>query len=263
MKRRIRSILLHIALGALACVAMFPFAWLVWMALQSPDGPTLAHFGRAITELPLATWMLNSLFLASSSTVLMILIASLAGFALAKYRFRYRRRLIAMMLATMLLPVHLLLPGSFDLIVRLHLSDSYLAVVLPTSISIFATLLYARSMQSIPNDLLDAARLDGAREWRLWWDIALPAARPVTAAVLLTSFLGNWNSFVWPQLVLHSESKQPLPVALANLSALPGYQSDLSLLMALTLIGILPVVALFFALQTDLIRGLTAGAIRQ
>jgi len=145
----------------------------------------------------------------------------------------------------------------FDLVARLGLADTYAAVIVPGALSLFATLLYARSMRSVSDDELDAARLDGAREWRLWWDVALPSSAPTTAAVLLMTFLGSWNGFIWPQLVLQSESKHTLPIGLANLSALPGQSGDLGLLLASTALAILPAAALFFATQRGFISGLS------
>jgi ABC-type glycerol-3-phosphate transport system permease component len=153
-----------------------------------------------------------------------------------------------------------ILPGSYELMYRLHWLDSYLAIIVPGAVSVFGMLLFRQAMVGVPDELLQAARLDGCGELRLWWDIALPAVRPMIGAYTLVSFLSAWNSFLWPQIVLQSESKYTLPIGLNGLSGLPEYQHNYGIVMAATLVGILPVALLFFALQRDFVSGLTTGA---
>jgi ABC-type glycerol-3-phosphate transport system permease component len=162
----------------------------------------------------------------------------------------------------MLLPSQVLLPGSYDLIYHFGWIDSYLAILIPGAVSAFGILLFKQSMGGLPDELLQCGRLDGCSEFRLWWDIALPVVRPMIGAYTLLSFLTEWNSFLWPQIVLQSESKYTLPIGLNNMTGLPEYQHNYGILMAATLISILPVAGMFFALQRDFISGLASGAVK-
>ena len=143
-----------------------------------------------------------------------------------------------------------------------HWLDSYLAIIVPGAVSVFGIFLFRQAMRSVPDELLQCGRLDGCSEARLWWDIALPVVRPMIAAYTLLSFLAEWNSFLWPQVILRSESKYTLPIGLNNMTGLPQYQHNYGIVMAATLVSILPVAAFFFALQRDFITGLSSGAVK-
>ena len=167
-----------------------------------------------------------------------------------------------MMLATMMLPSQVLLPSSYELMYRLGWLDSYAAVIVPGAVSVFGMFLFMQAMRGVPDELLQAGRVDGCSELRLWWEVALPIVRPMIGAYTLLSFMATWNSFLWPQVVLQSAEKYTLPIGLANMIGLPAYDTPLGMLMAGTLLAILPVVLLFFILQRDFIAGLTSGAVK-
>lgn len=252
--RSISFLCLHVLASALALAFALPFLWMITGA--SRDG--FAPVRQLITSHPVGTWMLNSIFLASAYTVLVVLICSLAGFALARYDFRGRRTVIGIMLLTVLVPPQVLLPAGFELVAWLGWVDTFSAVLVPGLANVFGVLLFAGAMRRIPDDLLHAARIDGCSEFRLWWSIGLPLVRPMIGAFTLMSFLGSWNSFLWPQAVLIDAAKHTLPIGLANLSALP--QETSGQLYAAVLIGIIPAAILFFALQRDFVEGLSSGA---
>jgi ABC-type glycerol-3-phosphate transport system permease component len=270
------SVLLHGALVAIALLSMSPFLWLLCAAFKTPadlfsslflpwhhlDRLTLGNFTTLFHTRPFGTWLLNSLFLASAQTVLVVTFSSLGGFALAKYRFRFRRLIILLMLATVLLPSQVLLPSLYELMDRLGLVNTYTAILAPNAVSVLGMFLFWQAMRAVPDELLQAGRVDGCSEWRLWWSVALPIVRPMVGAFTLLSFLGAWNSFLWPQIILQDEAKYPLPLGLANLMGLQEYQSHYGLLMAATLLSVLPVVILFFILQKDFITGLSSGAVK-
>jgi multiple sugar transport system permease protein len=267
---------LHTLLTALALLVLLPFLWLTCAAFKTNQDLftslflpwhrlnhlTLANFSDLFQKENFGNWMLNSIFLSSAYTVLTVTLCSLAGFALAKYKFRGKRLIQAAMIATLLLPAQVLLPGGYDLMVKLHWIDSYWAILLPGAASVLGIFLFRQAMQSVPDELLQCARLDGCTEFRLWWDIALPIVRPMISAYTLLSFLAAWNAFLWPQIILQTEQKFTLPIALNNLNSLPEYQQHFGLLMAATLTSLLPVAILFFTLQKDFISGLTSGAVK-
>lgn len=257
----------------LVLAAVFSIGPLVWLVAGSfvrggdptdlvTRPPTLHNYIRLLRDLPLADWLVNSLFLSSTYTLVVVLLSSLGGFALAKYRFRGRRAMVAIMLGTMLLPSQLLLSSSYELMLCFGWIDSYAAIIVPSAVSVFGIFLFMGAMRSVPDDLLASGRIDGCLEIGLWWRIAMPAARPMTGAFTLLSFLSAWNSFLWPQVILQDPGKYPLSIGLARLLALQQYQADAGLLMACTVVSILPVALLFFALQRDFVAGLSSGALK-
>jgi ABC-type glycerol-3-phosphate transport system permease component len=155
-----------------------------------------------------------------------------------------------------------LLPGSYELMYHVGWINSYLAIIVPGAVSVLGAFLFRQAMGGVPDELLHCGRLDGCGELRLWWEIALPIVRPMIGAFTLLSFLSAWNSFLWPQIVLQDEMKYTLPLALSNLSGQATFQQHYGVLMAATLLGILPVVVLFFALQRDFVGSLTSGAVK-
>ena len=271
------SLAIHATLTAAALVFLTPIVWLICASLKrgedlfrytfipwdDPGRLTLDNYRALLTDHPFARWLVNSLFLASTYTAVVVTLSSLGGFALAKYNFRLKRPLMLLMLSTLLLPAVVLLPGSYDLIHRLGWIDSYWAILLPGSVSVFGTFLFRQAMiQGVPGELLEAGRMDGCSELRLWWELALPAVRPTIGAFALMSFLSMWNSFLWPQIVLQDESNYHLPIGLANLLALPQFRQDYGVLMAGTLLSVLPVAGLFFVVQREFVSGLTGGAVK-
>ena len=166
------------------------------------------------------------------------------------------------MLATMLLPGVVLLSGYVDLMVRIGWINSYKAIILPGAVSVFGTFLFRQSMLAVPDELLHAGRIDGCSELRLWWDVALPVVRPMVGAFTFLSFLAAWNSYLWPSTVLQDQSKFTVPMGLAVMIGLQDYESPVGVLMAGTLVGILPVVVLFFVLQRDFVAGLAGRAVK-
>jgi len=270
-------IVLHAALAAAALVSLAPLLWLICAAFKQPqdvfahtflpwrhlDQLTLSNFTTLLREQPFARWLTNSIFLASVYTVTVVTLSSLCGFALAKYRFTGRRPLMLLMLLVMLLPAQVMLGTLYELMNRFGWLDSYLAILVPGAVSVFGAFFFRQAMQSVPDELLQSARLDGCGELRLWWDIALPLVRPTTSAFALISFLSSWNGFLWPQIVLRDEFKYTLPLGLNNLIGQQQYQGQYGLLAAGTLLGLAPVALLFFAVQKDFLAGLTSGAIKE
>lgn len=274
------SVPLHLALALAAAASLAPFLWLACASVKSGDDLfrflllpwsdhgirfdrlTISNFTRLFTQHNFGRWLVNSIFLASAQTTLAVTLATLGGFALAKYRFRGQRLIMVAMLGTMLLPSQVLMPSSYELMYRFGWIDSYLALLVPGAVNVFGLFLFRQAMLGVPDELLQAARIDGCSEIYLWWEIALPLVRPMIGAFTLLSFTACWNSFLWPQIILQNEAKYTLPIGLYNLNAMPGYQNDYGVLMAATVLSVMPVALLFFALQRDFIAGLTAGAVK-
>jgi ABC-type glycerol-3-phosphate transport system permease component len=256
-----------------AAVALTPLVWLVAASVKGPDDlfhytffsphPTLSNFRGSeglFQVVPFLRYLTNSLFVTSTMVLLQLFFSSLSGFALAKYEFKGKRLLMVLMLSTLLIPGQVLMAPLYELLFRLGLVDTYAGLILPGAISIFGIFLFRQSMLTVPDELLHAARIDGCSEFRAYWDIVMPVSRPMVGAFCLISFMGTWNSFLWPQVILHAKERYTLTIGLNQMVGL--YSQQYGALMAGTLLSVLPVIVLFFALQKEFVAGLTAGAIK-
>lgn len=268
------SIAIRIPLYALlvlaAVVALVPFLWLIAATTKKPDEMfstwffgkeiTGQNFVQLFTKVPFWRYILNSIFITCAGVTVQLFLSSLAGFALAKYQFKGKAFVYLLMLGTMMIPAQVTMAPSYELLYRLGLVDTYLGLILPGAVSVFGIFLFDRALQQIPDELIQAARIDGCTEFRIYWDVVMPLARPMIGAFCLISFMGQWNSFLWPQIMLHSNEKFTLPIALNQMVGI--YSQDYGMLMAGTFLSVLPVIVLFFLLQREFIAGLTAGAVK-
>jgi len=205
-------------------------------------------------------YFLNSTVYATVTTTLQVLFSSMAGFALAKYEFRGKTALTLFMLGSMMIPGVLLLAPLYKMVVDLGLVDSLAALILPSMVSAYGIFLFRQACMSVPNEMIDAARLDGCGELGIYFRVVMPLVRPMAAAFCLVAFLAHWNGFFAPNIFLHSQDKLTLPVVL-NLY-LSEYQENQGVFLAGTALAMIPPAALFLALQKEFISGLTSGAIK-
>jgi multiple sugar transport system permease protein len=279
--RRVTLLPLYATLAFFATLTLIPFAWMLTSAVKDkqdfftslflPPGDgllgvawdrlTLENFVRLFTEYPIGRAMLNSCFLATVSSSLATLACAMGGYGLAKYAFRGRTFLTAMVLSALIIPGSLLIAPSYQLLYHLGLLNSYAGLILPSLAPAFGVFLFRQSMlNSIPQELLESARMDGAGEFRIFFTIVVPLVRPMIGAFLLITFLGAWNNFIGPQIVLQEPEVFPLSVTINNLRGI--YATDYGLIMSGTLLSIAPVMCLFLLLQKEFISGLTSGAVK-
>lgn len=205
-------------------------------------------------------FILNSTVYATVGTTVQLFFASLAGYALAKFEFRYKWVLMTFMLGTMMIPGVLLLAPVYELSVRLRLVDSIYGLIVPSMVSAYGIFLFRQACMSVPNELIDAGRIDGCGEFTIYWRLVMPLVRPMAAAFCLVSFVAHWNAFFAPSVFLHSEDKLTLPVVLNMMVS--QYQNEYGVFLAGTALAMLPPAVLFFALQKEFIGGLTSGAVK-
>ena len=203
----------------------------------------------------------NSAIIAVGQTLLTVLLASLAGYGFAKYEFVGKRLLFVLTLLTLMIPFEVTVVPLFRLMVDIRWLDTYQAVIVPSAINAFGVFFMRQVMLAVPNDLLDAARVDGATELGIYWRIALPLARGGLAVLAVLSFLNAWNDYLWPLIALRSPEMFTLPIGLATLSGL--YRVEWGMIMAGAVLTTLPVLAVFLWMRNHLISGLTAGAVKQ
>lgn len=274
-------ILLYVLLTSFAVLTIIPFVWMICASLKTqadfftsrflPSGDgwfgiawdrlTLKQFVRLFSELPVGRAMLNSVFFASVISLGATLFSAAGGYALSKFQFRGREFVTTFTIGTVVLPAALLLGPGFETLYHLGLVDHYAGVLLPGLAPAFGLYLFRQAMiNSLPPDIIESARIDGCGEFRIFFQIVLPIMRPMISAYLIIVFIGVWNNFITPQIVLQSPELHPLSVAIFNLRGL--YSDDFSLIMAGTLVSIAPVMILFLMLQKEFISGLTSGAVK-
>jgi multiple sugar transport system permease protein len=273
----VSRLLVHLMLLAGAALTLVPMVWLVAAVFKSPADlfsytffpphpshgnfrDLRANFADLFDKMPFVRYAVNSAFIATTTVIVQLFFASLAGFALAKYEFKGKRPVMILMLATMMIPGQVTMAPLYELIYRMGLVDTYPGVIIPGAVSVFGIFLFRQSITQVPAELLQAARIDGCSEFRIYWDIVMPVSRPMVGAFCLISFMGTWNSFLWPQILLHNSQRFTLPIGLTQLVSL--YQTSYGTLMAGTLLSVLPVIVLFMLLQKEFVAGLTAGAVK-
>ncbi|MGH7717554.1 MAG: carbohydrate ABC transporter permease [Gemmatimonadaceae bacterium] len=225
-----------------------------------PRVVTLEHYVTLFTRLNLGRSLLNSALIALTVTLISLLVNSMAGYAFAKLRFRARDRLFRLLATGLVVPVQVAMLPLFLLLKQLGLINSYWGVIIPGMASIFGIFLIRQYAQSIPDELLDAARMDGSSELRTYWSIVLPTIVPILATLAIWTFLSTWNDFMWPLIVLSDESRYTLPVALANLVG--EHVQDTELMMAGSVLTVLPVMIVFLFLQRYYVQGVMMGSVK-
>ncbi|MFF0739764.1 carbohydrate ABC transporter permease [Streptomyces sp. NPDC004111] len=256
-----------------AVVSLVPFVWMAVASTRStselfrspppflPGGELLDNLARLEETIGFGRVMLNSLGIALVHTVLSSLVSAMCGYGLAKFRFRGRGMLLGVILATMMIPFQVLLVPLFQMMANLGWVNSYQAVVLPFLASSFGILLMRQGFLDFPDELLESARIDGSGELRTFYTVVLPCVRPQLGALVIFTFMGAWNSFIWPLLMLNSEDKYTVPVALNTLTGLS--RVDYSGLMLGSLLATLPLLVLFLCFQRQFVSGLLGGAVKQ
>jgi len=274
VRRRVRiaPLALHVALVAGALIALFPLFWMVsasfmqtGMANQYPPHlvprhPTFAHYREIFTRLSMGRFVLNSAIISLVVTGLSLFINSAAGYAFAKLRFRGRDKLFRGLMLGLVVPVQVAMLPLFLLFKEMRLINTYWGVIIPSLASIFGIFLIRQYTLDIPDDLLDAARIDGASEFRIYRSVVLPVIVPILATLAIWTFLTTWNDFMWPLIVLSDQSKMTLPVALANLAG--EHVQDTELMMAGSVVTVLPVLLVFLFLQRYYVQGIMAGSVK-
>ena len=246
----------------LLLVAWAPLAWMVFLALRVPHGEAvswgLGNFGDLLGSGPFLRYALNSAFVAAWVVGLNLMLASVVGYGLARGRMRGKRLLMLSILLTLMVPRQVTLIPVYLMAARFHLIDTYVALIAPFAVDAFNVFLFYQYMQQIPRDMEDAARVDGASEPRIFFQVVMPMVRPALAVMGVNTFLVNWNSFLYPLVLTNSDAMRTLPVGLA-LYAQGEHSVDWGHLMSGALIGTIPVLIAFLIFQKQIVEGILAG----
>lgn len=264
---------LYVALVVTSLLMLVPFYWMVATSLKLeqfvfasppqwwPDPATLEHYTAVFTKIHFERYFLNSLIVAGGITLGQAFFDTLAGYAFAKLRFPGRDTIFFLLLLGLMVPFQVNMIPLYKLMSDLGWLNGYAALIVPSLTSIFGVFLMRQFIKSIPDELLDAARIDGCGEFGVFWRVVLPLALPGVATLVIFTFMEAWNGFLWPRLVISSEAMFTLPVGLAQLQL--RNTSNWAQTMAGTTLTALPMIGVFFFMQRQFIAGLTAGAVKE
>ena len=260
------------ALVAIALLSLAPLAWMVSVSFMPrgeashfpppflPSQVTLDNYRELFATTSVARNFLNSMLVAGAITLLSLLVNTMAGYAFAKLRFAGRERIFQVLLAALVVPAQVAMLPLFLLMKQLGLVNSYWGVIVPALATVFGIFLVRQYARSIPDELIEAARIDGAGELRIFFQVVLPMLKPVLVTLAIFTFMGAWNDFMWPLIVLTDQAHYTLPVALAALSR--EHIMDVEMMMAGAVVTVLPVLAPFLVLQRYYIQGLLLGSVK-
>jgi multiple sugar transport system permease protein len=266
------SIAINGALFALTVLTLAPLLWMVSVSFMAsgeasrfpppllPGTATFENYRQLFARIGMGGYFLNSLIVSSAITAMSLLINAMAGYAFAKLRFSGRERIFRILLSALVVPAQIAMLPLFLMLKQMGLVNSFAGVILPGLASIFGIFLVRQYARSIPDELIEAARIDGAGEWRIFAKIVLPMLKPVLVTLAIFTFMSSWNDFMWPLIVLTDQENYTLPVALASLSR--EHIQDVEMMMAGAVLTILPVLLLFLVLQRYYIQGLLLGSVK-
>lgn len=271
-KKRIGTVCFYLIAIVLAVLAMIPFLWMLSTSLKSrgalmsipiewiPQEPTLDAYIKVFSKFPFAKTIGNSLLISVSYTLITLLSSSMAAFAFAKLKFPGNNLLLKCYLATMMIPTQVTMIPLFVIMNKMGLIDSYASVILPSIFRPFAVFMLVQQMRTIPNDFLDAGKIDGANVFQIYYRVALPLCIPSLATLSITTFMESWNDYLWPLLMLTDRNKMTLPIALSTLNG--QYATEYNVLMAGSLISMIPIIILYILAQRQFKDGMMAGDIK-
>ncbi len=273
MRRAAARPIAYVSVIGLSAVMAFPFVWMLSSSFKPfseifagtsflPEQPTLANYVSLFQQSNALLKLWNSFYIATLATVISVLLCALGGYAFAKFRFPGRALMFGLMLASMALPFAVVMVPLFVMMRNVfHWIDTPWPLIVPGAANAFGIFFMRQYMLSVPDEMLDAARVDGATEFGIFWRIVLPTTVPGLVSLAIIFFMSSWNNFLWPLTILHSESVQTVPVMLNSLQGPPG-RTAFDVLMAGSVVSVLPMLLVFLLLQRRLVAGITSGAIK-
>jgi multiple sugar transport system permease protein len=271
--RRRGTIAVSALLAAIACVTLLPFYWMLSSSLRTmenmfrlpiqwlPWPPNWQSYALAWQAQDFTRYFLNSGFVAVAITLSNLLLCSLAGYSLTKFRYRGRGVMFLAILSTMMLPLEVTMVPLFLIIKRLDWANTYQGLIVPFLVDGFGVFLMRQYMMSIPKDLIDSARIDGASELRIFWMIILPLCKPALVALAVFTFREAWDMYIWPLIIITKDSLRTLPLGISLFMS--SYGTSWDQLMAIAVLGTLPMILLFFFLQRAFIQGIAATGLKE
>lgn len=264
----------YVLLALLACVMLFPFFWMVASSVKSPnelgavppiwwpERPILSPYKTVFEVIPFGRTLLNSVIVTVVTTAGILVTSIMAGYVFAKHTFRGKNTLFILVLSTMMVPQFVMLIPLYRMMNELNLVNTYPGLILPNLANGFGIFLMRQFIAGIPDELLEAARIDGASEWKILWRVVTPLLRPAALALILFAFVFQWNNFLWPLTVVYSQDMSTVVLALNGLRTYTSSIAFTNIVMAGAVIGILPSVILMLWIQKYFIEGISMTGIK-
>lgn len=272
-RKDIGALIIHIVLLLGVVFVALPFIWMILSSLKSlkdfynfsffPKKIDFSAYSFIFTQTRYLRWYLNSFIVAIVVTTSNLLFASLVGYVLAKHRFPGARVMFVLILSTFMIPTEMLVVPWYVMSVKLHWVDSYWGIMFPGMLEAFGVFLMRQFMFGVPNDLLDAARIDGMSEFRIWWSVAMPQVMPAMSALGIITFLGNWNAYLWPVIIISSSKMRTLPVGVALFATADnGGGIQWNTVMAMSTLAVIPIIIVFLIFQRRIIEGIALSGVK-
>jgi multiple sugar transport system permease protein len=271
---RLNHILLYGLLIAGCTVTLIPFIWMILASFKSsteiirlpptllPEAPTLANYRTILSDpkLPIARFYMNSLTVSGSVVLMTLFTSSLAGFVFAKYQFFGKNIIFGFILATLMIPFQVMMIPAYLILVKLRLIDSLAGLIVPSAVSAFGIFLMKQFIENLPSELLDAARIDGASEWSIYWKMILPQVGPALATLGILTFMSTWNSYLWPLIVITTHERRTLPIVLTWYNSMHSQRLDLT--MAAGVLVVVPILIVYTIFQRWIIQGFALSGLK-
>jgi multiple sugar transport system permease protein len=273
-RRNRGQILLAVLLLAGCLVTLLPFIWMFFGAFKSsseiirvpptfwPQQPTLGNFRKIFDDsaVPLGHFYLNSIIVSVSVVVLTLFTSSLAGFIFAKYKFFGKNLLFLLVLATIMIPFPVLMIPSYLILVKLKLIDTLWSLILPSAMNAFGIFLMKQFIETVPNDYIDAARIEGASEWMIYWKVIIPQVGPSLATLGILTFMTQWNNYLWPLVVITTNERRTLPIMLTWYNSAHAQSYDM--IMTASVLVVVPILIVYSFCQRWIIQGFAMSGMK-
>lgn len=267
-----KLITLNVALTMVAVLLVLPFTWMILASLKVLDEigydswlPEVFQWHNyrdvfTMKGILFGRWYWNTIFVSAWITFLQVFTSSLAAFSFSRLRWKGRDQVFFLYLATMMLPGLVMMIPNYQNMILLGLVDTYAGLVIPASFSAFGTFLMRQFMMNIPKSLDEAAEIDGATKWQLYWDVVLPLARPALVTLTIFTFIGSYNNLFWPLVLMKTPDKYTLPIGMLAFQSSQGQQTNL--LMAAVAMSVIPMIVIFVLMQKQLVKGIMLGGVK-
>ncbi|MCD7033682.1 carbohydrate ABC transporter permease [Metabacillus sp. GX 13764] len=262
----------YLILSVMSLIIISPVIWIVLSSFKGPidlyswppkfftNNPTFENFFMAFQKGNFGLYFWNSLVVTVSATVLTLIINTMAGYALSKYRFKGDALILFLFLSTLAIPLEVIMTPIFTVISKLGLYNNLLGLIIPPAATPMGVFLIRQYLLTVPDDLLEAARIDGASEWRIFWNIIIPIAKPVIAVLAIFSFMWRWDDYIWPLIVISDPSKYTIQLAIANF--IGEFRVDWGSLLAMSVITMVPVLIVFIIFQKQFVKGIATSGLK-
>lgn len=272
IRKRLNKVSFYVIATLVAIIIMIPFLWMVSTSFKSraalleipiewiPKNPTFAAYKTLFSRFSFVRVILNSLFISICYTAITVISSSMAAFAFTKVKFPFADGLFKIYLSSLMIPIQIILIPLFIIMNKMNLTGTYGSVILPSFFKAFAVFLLVQTMRTIPNDFIEAAKIDGATLFSTYRSVMLPLCAPTIATLCVTTFMDSWNDYLWPLVMLTNQNLMTLPLALSKLNG--QYTTEYNVLMAGSLISMIPIIIVYIGAQKYFKHGLMAGGVK-